>query len=247
MIFLAGLPRSGSTVLASLLSQRPDTYVSGTSGLGLMISTAINIWGGDNQIKVGISNGDGDIKRVLRAIIKAFYETRSESIIIDKSRGWASHEAIKQMLEIQGKVKIIATVRPIRECVASFVKLVKPTNIKDYCNRAPELNLLLKSYDALRKGYEKYSECFLLIDYDTFVSNPQKEADRISDFLELHSFKHDLNNLSPVAEDDELWGIPDLHKVRPKMEKNEFSRKDILGSELWEYFQGGEFWNDKSE
>ena len=31
------------------------------------------------------------------------------------------------------------------------------------------------------------------------------------------------------------------------MIKNEFSRKDILGSELWEHFQGGEFWNAKSK
>ena len=113
MIFLAGLPRSGSTVLASLLSQRPDTYVSGTSGLGKMLGTAIETWGKDQQIQVGIANGDGDITRVLQAIIKAHYENRSEPVIIDKSRGWAVPEVIERMLKIQNEVKIITTVRHI--------------------------------------------------------------------------------------------------------------------------------------
>ena len=247
MIFLAGLPRSGSTVLASLLSQRTDTYVSGTSGLGKMLGTAIETWGKDQQIQVGLANGDGDIIRVLQAIIKAHYENRSEPVIIDKSRGWASPAAIERMLEIQNEVKIIATVRPMAECVSSFVKLVKPSDVRAYCNSAPELKLLFKSYDVLRRGYEAHPECFLLVEYDALVSNPQKEADRIADFLELPSFQHDLNNLPPVSEDDEIWGIPDLHKVRPKLEKKEFPRKDILGPELWEYYQGGEFWNDKPE
>ena len=247
MIFLAGLPRAGSTVLASLLSQRPDTYVSGTSGLGKMLGTAIETWEKDQQIQVGLANGDGDITRVLQAIIKAHYENRSEPVIIDKSRGWAVPEVIERMLKIQNEVKIITTVRPIAECVSSFVKLVKPSDVRTYCNFAPEIKHLFKTYDVLRRGYEVHPECFLLVEYDSLISNPQKEADRVAAFLELPSFEHDLDNLSPVPEDDEIWGIPDLHKVRPKIEKKEFSRKDILGPELWEYFQGGEFWNDKPE
>ena len=42
--FLAGIPRSGSTLLTSLLNQRPDTYASNTSNLADMLRTFEHLW-----------------------------------------------------------------------------------------------------------------------------------------------------------------------------------------------------------
>ena len=38
-----------------------------------------------------------------------------------------------------------------------------------------------------------------------------------------------------------------LHKVRPKLKKRKYSARHILGQSLWNFYQGGEFWNDKPE
>ena len=42
--FLAGIPRSGSTLLTSLLNQRPDTYASNTSNLADMLVAFEKLW-----------------------------------------------------------------------------------------------------------------------------------------------------------------------------------------------------------
>jgi hypothetical protein len=44
MHFLAGLPRSGSTLLGTLLCQRPDLQVSATSGLIDIMGAAAAAW-----------------------------------------------------------------------------------------------------------------------------------------------------------------------------------------------------------
>ena len=44
MIFLSSLPRSGSTLLASLLNQRPDVYASPTSNLCNTLGAALQTW-----------------------------------------------------------------------------------------------------------------------------------------------------------------------------------------------------------
>ena len=42
--FLSGIPRSGSTVLAAILNQNPETHVSTTSGLVHALDGLANTW-----------------------------------------------------------------------------------------------------------------------------------------------------------------------------------------------------------
>ena len=52
MIFLAGLSQIRFYGISiEHLSQRPDTYVSGTSGLGKMLGTALTTWRKDAHFK----------------------------------------------------------------------------------------------------------------------------------------------------------------------------------------------------
>ena len=41
---MSGVPRSGSTVLAAILNQNPETHVSTTSGLVHAVDSLANIW-----------------------------------------------------------------------------------------------------------------------------------------------------------------------------------------------------------
>ena len=42
--FLSSLPRSGSTLLASLLNQNPDVFASNTSNLCEVMGAVIDAW-----------------------------------------------------------------------------------------------------------------------------------------------------------------------------------------------------------
>ena len=58
MIFLSTIPRSGSTLLTSLLNQRPDVYATPTSNLCDTIGGAIYAW--QKNLKTIAQNGTNE-------------------------------------------------------------------------------------------------------------------------------------------------------------------------------------------
>ena len=60
------------------------------------------------------------------AVIDTFYEDYEEPVIIDKGRGWPIPTILSAMTQVLGeKPKIIATVRSIPDCMASFVRVAQ--------------------------------------------------------------------------------------------------------------------------
>lgn len=243
MIFLASLPRSGSTLLTSLLNQRPDVYASPTSNLCDTMGAAVQAWE-ENPTTKASSGSEDDILRILKGIQSNRYDT--DKMVFDKGRGWAAPQIIKTMVKVQGDVKIVATVRPVAECIASFVKLLKPDNVELFCKQNEVIQHLMGSYHALKAGYESYPDNFLFIEYDDLVSDPQAQLDRIADFVGLNRFIHS-DKVEDSKEDDAVWGIEGLHTVRPTVKKARYNPRFILGHKLYNFYQGGEFWNDKPE
>ena len=244
--FIESIPRSGSTLLTSLLNQRPDTYASNTSNLCDMIYAFNCLWETNTANLVAKRDGLTEEECIL-LLQKQRYSKINKPIIFDKGRGWSG--LIDIMSKVQNEIKIVATVRPINECISSLIKLAKPDNISQFLSLKNGFvqQQLLSSYNELKKDYEKYPDKFLLIEYSDLVNHTQKQMDRISDFIGADKFIHDLDNVPPSTEEDRIWGITDLHKIRSKVAKQEYSQKELLGDYLWEYYSGGEFWNDKPE
>jgi len=242
MIYLASLPRSGSTLLTSLLNQRGDTYATPTSNLSDTMGAAVREWE-HNPTTYATNGTEEDLIRILKGISDSRYNT--EKMVFDKSRSWPQPQIIETISKFQ-EVKIVATVRPTVECLASFVNISKPEDINEFL-KGPLVNHFFGSYRILKAGYEAYPEKFLLIEYDALVNDTQNQMDRISEFVGTTKFTHDLNNVPASREQDEAWGIEDLHAVRPVVSNRNLDVVSILGEKLAKRFEGGEFWNDNPE
>ena len=242
MIFLASLPRSGSTLLTSLLNQRPDVYASPTSNLCDTMGAAVQVWEQNPMTKASDAKQE-DLIRILSGIMDARYDT--DKMVFDKGRGWAESRIIRTMSLITD-VKIVTTVRPIAECLASFAKIAEATDMEVFC-QGTLANHLFETYQTIKAGYKEFPDKFLFIDYDDLVVDTQIQLDRISDFVGIDKFTHDRINVPDSSEKDEAWGITDLHKVRKQVSKQKYSAREVLGNKLFEHYQGGEFWNDKPE
>jgi len=241
MIFLSTIPRSGSTLLTSLLNQRPDVYATPTSNLCDTIGGAIYAW--QKNLKTIAQNGTNEeLLRVVKGMLENRYDT--DKLVFDKTPNWASPIIVKTLSLIQD-VKIVTTVRPIAEVIASAAKISKSKDIELFL-KTEFFRYIIESYANISECYKLYPEKMLLIEYDNLVSNTQKELDRVSDFVGLDKFIHP-SEVPDSAEDDKAWGIKDLHKVRSKVSKINYSAKEILGEKLYNYYQGNEFWNNKPE
>jgi hypothetical protein len=245
--FLASIPRSGSTLLASLLGQRKDTYVSPTSNLGESMGAYVQAWESNPATKAG-QCGKKELRRTLNAMMGEKYSDRKEKNIFDKGRMWPMPQIMKTMEKATGeKIKIVATVRPIRECIASFYEVDKSDlPIEKWIKVSQLFHHLMEGYKALQAGYKAFPRQFCIVEYDNLVKSPQKELNRISKFLGVPKIKFNPK-IQQVEENDNAWGVKDLHKLESTIQPNKNNAKEILGEELYEYWDGGEFWNNKPE
>ncbi len=243
--FLAGIPRSGSTVLAAILNQNKDIHVSTTSGLVHVLNALAISWHSTDLL----NKNDLDRKKLaqtMRGTIDAFYEDVSRPIVLDKSRGWSMPMIMQAMNQVLDReIKIIATVRSVPDCAASFVRVAKPENLDEFINSGQLMDHLKAAYVALQNGYEQNPKNFLFVEYEDLINNPKTQLDRIHNFLDLPSFEYDFNNIdgSSVTEDDEtLHGFAGMHDIKPVLKaQHKEDPKNILKHHYLKFCQS-EFW-----
>lgn len=224
IFFLSGLPRTGSTLLTSILSQNPEIHTQGNSALcQLMWDAQVSCWNTE-QIK----NSPSVTDRLLKSIPDVFYDGIDKNII-DKCRSWtlpANLELIENY--ITKSPKIIVMLRPIVEIVKSFTFIRK---MNGWAN--PEINLLqdgsepiMRSLDGVKNAKSIDNGQFLFIWYSDLVDNPKQTLDKIYEFCGWDSFNHSfdkIKNLTP--ERDDLLNLVGLHDIRPNLSKRTFDVK----------------------
>jgi len=224
--FLSGLPRSGSTMLSSILSQNPTIHAEGNSPLlQYLIDMNISVYQKARE-QLDANKKYAIVDRMIRNIPDAYYTNTEKQYVIDKSRTWTyptNVDLIKRY--ITATPKIIVLVRPVEEIVASFVNLYKKNGREDY----NVITLLEKDTDPIMRPYQSLvaamqhckKEC-IFITYDYLVSNTKDAIDSIYKFLELPPFEHDLENIINYnKEDDTVYGLNGLHDVRNTVSKAE--------------------------
>jgi sulfotransferase len=139
--FMAGVPRSGSTVLAAILNQNKQTHVSTTSGLVFALDGMANTWHSTGLLRADEKNHK-ILVNSMRGVIDAFYEDVDAPVVIDKGRGWPIPQIMQAMTQVVGaKPKIIATVRSIPDCMASFVRVAKPDDLDAFMESGQLLSI----------------------------------------------------------------------------------------------------------
>lgn len=239
--FMAGLPRSGSTLLSAILNQNPDIYVTPSADTSFLILSLYKTAQVSESYHSGF-NLEGH-KNIMARLPDAFYEHIDKPYIIDKNRTWGTPENIEIAELFSNKVKIICPVRPILEILASFVNLAEknPDNfidkfVRDYpvsqfrpkndarcdalmaANHRIETNILslASSFDPRHEGK------FHFVAYADLVSKPNKVIESIYDFLEIPKFEHTYQNLRwPLMPNEaKVFGIPNMHKIRSKIDES---------------------------
>ena len=95
--------------------------------------------------------------------------------------------------------------------------------------------------DAITLGH---LDRILFVDYNRFCSTPKAQMKRIYEFLELPNYEHDFENIvQEEVYNDLANGLPNLHKIKPSLDKTTINCVDYLGLELYEQYNREIFWN----
>jgi sulfotransferase len=123
--YLAGLPRTGSTVLGEILNQNDNIHVSPASPMSEIVSEVLAKWRQDTVTLKAYKHPE-QLPNVWRGIREGMYRHRPEPCIIDKSWAWHMNDAIDSTRSILGEeMKVICTVDDIADCLASFIMLIR--------------------------------------------------------------------------------------------------------------------------
>jgi sulfotransferase len=210
--FLSGLPRSGSTLLTSILYQNPEIHTEGVSGLCDLM------WVASQSVKRSQQwNGNPrDSEHIVRNIPSLYYRDVQKPIVIDKCRAWTLPLNMQMIREyVTPNPKVILCVRPVDDVVQSFQKLFA-RNKRDDFESSPFASELSMSIAGTSYALEQNdSKTFLVIDFNDLLSNTNEILNNIYNFLELEPFNHDLNNIvNENQEDDSIYGLSGMHDIR---------------------------------
>lgn len=265
--FMAGLPRAGSTLLSSILSQNPNVHAGSNSPMcGMMFNLERSIIASEQYRAYPKPHV---IPSVITGVIQNFYSDIEASVVIDKSREWSVNEYFNVLLRnLPYEPRVLVPVRNVQDILASFINLlhndksgkvsfidqeIKVRNEFNFYRPVDDIrcdhlmrpkglidNALYGISNALLKENRKY---FHFIEYDDLVNNTEEEIKRIYEFLELESFDHDFTNIkNKTKEDDKVYGLSGLHDVRPTISRREIDTEKILSPYVRNKYADLEFW-----
>lgn len=256
--FLAGLHRSGNTLLSLILNQNPEIY---SSPLGPVCDYLWN----SHKVRSGsplslANNYDYRSIKFISGIMDNYYYDVPQNIIIDTDKSWANPDNIQVIKTyITNNPKIIFTTRPILEIMASYIAIDKRNLLRHMNNTDFVQNSELSNNDNIADFIaSEYSfigsliRCFFasidnpdtkdfihIVKYEDLLNTPQDIMNGIYDFLEISRFDHNFSNIENAYEynEDAAFLPKDLHKVRPILERSSIKVEDYLSPHIIEKYK----------
>jgi sulfotransferase len=249
--FMAGLPRSGSTVLSALLNQHPDIYASPQTDLLSILYELQEKIPTYESYKAGIMH-EG-YKKVIGSLANNFYSHIQKPVVIDKNRGWGTPynwDNLSRYVNVNGKV--ILTMRPILEVLASFIKVAqaneKATGEMTYFNNdlwvssyrskvdAQVDNLMQTNGEIERAIFsianllKNHGDRVYVVWFNDLLESPQATMNGICDFLEVDRFDGNFDAIEETDSHDDIagYGVVGLHDIGSTLKNPETKPEDHL-------------------
>lgn len=253
IVFTSGLPRSGSTLLSTLLNQNPNFSSEITNPVGLAFNGIIRAFNDVGSNRSLIDNNKMD--NILRNVIENFHDNPGKTVYFNHDRMWTSKCDLLERL--YPNYKMIVTVRDIGWILDSFELLHRKNlyNIPIYMNNNDSNyhhiygrchgyfdGMIRSSYDSIKDLiYRNINNC-LIVEYDMLVSNPEIIMKEIYNHIEEPYFNHHFDNIN--SNDYEKFDLdinmPGIHKIKNKVCLTE--RKTVIPPDIWEKYRGLEVW-----
>lgn len=259
-VFLTGLPRSGSTLLANILAMHPDITATPSSPLCHIVQIMKRQWSDDSFLLAQLdSNFDEVYQRVERST-KAFINEWSESgskITVDKNRGWLS--SCELLRDLYPDVKIIITIRDLRAIFSSIEKQHRKTLLLDFPDHMDANIADTRAESLFTKGgviggplnainnIADVPNILPHLYYFRFEDIGPKSVNHLFEWLGLDKYDIDWDDITQSTnESDSHYRFKYLHSIRKKFSPPEIDfektvspriNSAIVEKNLWFYRQ----------
>lgn len=228
--FMGGLPRSGSMLLSTLLNQNSKIHVTTTTHTPNLILSAMN-------------QKNKTFPDAFYYALMTKYKNVDFEYIVDKCRDW--NTLFPQICSFESNPKMIVTIRPVKEIVASAIRLFEKnpqTPFYQHHKSCDKMEIAMSFYnsyiknliESLKYTMDNYSDQLCVVHYHDLITNPSKVLTQVYSFCGFpHNEKHYFTGLKVrEKENDTMWGIKGLHDVAPNINPKIYRPEEYLGAEV---------------
>lgn len=251
--FISGLPRSGTTLLSTILRQNPKFEASISGPLARFVRGVIQE--SSSQGGYRFECPPEKRKKIISGLFDNYHDNPDTEVAFNTNRGWGL--LLPTIKDLYPDSKMIMCVRDIGWVLDSFEVLQRKNpyvftsmfgpdeGINVYTRCETLLNpgrTLGFAYNAVKQAItSEHKKSIMILDYDKFVMNPEKHMKSIYAFIDQPYFEHDFNNVEASYDEfDEDVQLPGLHTTRKKVEF--IKRETILPPDIWNMVRGMEVW-----
>lgn len=249
--FITGLPRSGSTLLSSILKQNPRFHASITDPLATMVKGVIETSqdGPGMKVEVPIERR----RNTINGLFNGFYEHIDKPVIFNTNRAWTL--LTSQVKDLFPKSKMIVCVRDINWVLDSFETAHRKNPLSTNTVTGGLSGTVYSRVETLmdEKGVVGFPyvgikqaitsnerNMLMLIEYNDLCKNPEQIIRSVYGFIGEEYYPHDFNNVEASWDEyDAEIGIK-LHQVRKKVEF--IPRQFILPPDILQKYANMEVW-----
>lgn len=259
--FMAGLPRSGSTLLKSILEQNPSIHASPISPVMELMYWTEDYFKRSEQYKAYPKPKIA--YNIIKNMMDQFYADVEKPIIIDHCRAWPNNiQRIKTYLTEEPK--IICPVRNILDILTSFIVMIHrnpdqvsfidqhlidkciPVNDDTRCEHLmSDVGIVEQSLWAQYQAFvKKDTRHMLFVEYEDLINRKEETMKKIYEFLEIDYYSHDFNNVTNNHRemDTEVWNLKDMHYVRKEVKKISPKPEEVLSPYILNKYSNLEYW-----
>jgi sulfotransferase len=258
--FAAGLPRSGSTLLMSLIGQNPAMEGTPTSPLADYVG-AIRVASVHNPAQKAATSHDFD-KRLaagLMGMVDGWGQggDPNTELLIDKNRAWL--RLAPYLIKHRESAKIVVCIRDLRGIMTSLekrrranpdtpdpVELENPHAGTTIAARiqawstglvGQSLNLILNAYQ------EHYLSACHVVRMEDLCTYPRETLRGVEAYLGVPEHHYTLDTIEQLTqEDDKVYGMPGLHIVHDELRPVAEDWTQIIGSDIAAGIVNGNGW-----
>ena len=249
--FITGLPRSGSTLLSSILKQNPKFHASITDPLATMVKGVIETSQDGPGIKTEVPIERR--KNIVKSLFEGYYQDIDKEVIFNTNRAWTL--LTPQLEDIYPESKLLVCVRDINWILDSFEvahrKYPMSTNTvtgglagtvySRVESIMEEKGIVGFPYIGIKQAITSNEKSkLMLIEYDQLCKFPEVTMKAVYSFIDETYYDHDFDNVENSWDEyDAEIGIP-LHTVKKKVEFT--PRKSILPPDILQKYSNMEVW-----
>lgn len=213
-ICVAGLPRSGSTLLCQLLASHPEIYCEGHSSPVCNSLLQIRRSISDDQFFLSQLDTQFEItyqhlKKAMSGFMTGWYEGITEPLVVDKNRAWL--HCAELLIDLFPHAKLIVPVRELGQVYGSIESQHQKTLLIDFIDHLADYDRLgradqlfaqdkaigsaLSSIRAVEDLPQSVKDHIYFLRFEDLTSNPDAAMNKLWDWLGLKQIPMSLSTL----------------------------------------------------